>query len=102
METFMLPPCDAILFDFDGTLAIPNLDFADMRRQLNAFTIAQGVEVDDLAHLDMLAFMDAAMAWLNQQGGKRGDAYYRQADTLLQNIEIASAQRGGLLPGILE
>lgn len=98
----MLPSFDAILFDFDGTLAIPNLDFSDMRRQLNAFTAAQGVEVDTLAHLDMLALMDAAMAWLNQRGDERGNTYYRQADILLQDIEIASAQRGGLLPGILE
>lgn len=98
----MLPSFEAILFDFDGTLAIPNLDFADMRRQLNAFTAAQGVEVDELAHLDMLALMDTAMAQLNQRGGEQGNTYYRQADGLLQDIEIASAHRGGLLPGILD
>ncbi len=98
----MLPSFEAILFDFDGTLAIPNLDFADMRRQLNAFTEAQGIEVDDLSHLDMLALMDTAKAQLNQRGGDQGNAYYRQADTLLQDIEIASAQGGGLLPGIPE
>lgn len=98
----MLPSFEAILFDFDGTLAIPNLDFADMRRQLNAFTAAQGIEVDDLSHLDMLALMDTAMAQLNQRGGDQGNAYYRQADTLLQDIEIASAQDGGLLPSIPE
>ena len=28
LETTMLPPFDAILFDFDGTLAVLNLDFA--------------------------------------------------------------------------
>lgn len=98
----MLPSFDAILFDFDGTLAIPNLDFAEMRRQLDAFTTAQGIEVAGLAHLDMLALMDMAMSWLNQQGNERGNTYYRQAHGLLQDIEIASAQRGGLLPGILD
>lgn len=98
----MLPSFDAILFDFDGTLAIPNLDFAEMRRQLVAFTAAQGIEVDDLAHLDMIAMMDAAMAWLNQRGSGQGHIYYRQAHELLQDIEIAAAQSGGLLPGIPE
>lgn len=98
----MLPSFDAILFDFDGTLAIPNLDFVDMRRQLNAFTAAHGFEVDDLAHLDMLDLMHTAMAWLNQQSGERGTLYYRQAHILLQEIEIACAQRSGLLPGILD
>jgi len=98
----MLPSFDAILFDFDGTLAIPNLDFADMRRQLNAFTVSHGFEVDDLVHLDMLDLMHTAMAWLNQQSGERGTTYYRQADSLLQDIEIACAQRSGLLPGVLD
>jgi phosphoglycolate phosphatase len=98
----MLPSFDAILFDFDGTLAIPNLDFVDMRRQLNAFTAAHGFEVDDLAHLDMLDLMHAAMAWLNQQSGERGTLYYRQAHIFLQEIEIACAQHSGLLPGILD
>ena len=94
----MLPSFDAVLFDFDGTLAIPTLDFADMRRQLDALTAAQGVAVDDFAHLDMLALMEAAMAWLDQQVDGRGSAYYRQAEGLLQDIEIASAQGSGLLP----
>jgi phosphoglycolate phosphatase len=102
MENVMLPSFDAVLFDFDGTLAIPNLDFVDMRRQLNAFTTSHGFEVDDLAHLDMLALMDAARSWLNHQGGERGSTYYRQADRLLQDIEIACAQRSGLLPGVLD
>lgn len=102
MENVMLPSFDAILFDFDGTLAIPNLDFADMRRQLNAFTVAHGVEVDELDHLDMLALMDTVMTRLNQPGGERGHTYYRQADALLQAIEMAAAQGGGLLPGITE
>jgi phosphoglycolate phosphatase len=102
MESVMLPSFEAILFDFDGTLAIPNLDFADMRRQLNVFTASHGFEVDDLAHLDMLDLMHTAMAWLNQQSGERGSTYYRQADGLLRDIEIACAQRSGLLPGILD
>ncbi len=98
----MLPSFDAILFDFDGTLAIPNLDFAEMRRQLVAFTAAQGIEADDLAHLDMIAIMDTAMARLNQRGGERGHLYHCRAHELLQDIEIAAAQCGGLLPGIPE
>jgi phosphoglycolate phosphatase len=101
METIMLPPFDAILFDFDGTLAIPNLDFADMRRQLNAFTVSHGFEVDHHVHLDMLDLMHTAMTWLNQQSGERGNTYYRQADKLLRDIEIACARRSGLLPGVL-
>lgn len=96
----MLPSFDAVLFDFDGTLAIPNLDFAEMRRQLVAFTADQGIDVNELAHLDMIGLMDTAMAWLNRDGGERGHIYYQQAHELLQDIELEAAQSGGLLPGI--
>ena len=47
----MLPPFEAILFDYDGTLAVLNLDFAAMRRHLHAFTVAQGISPQELQHL---------------------------------------------------
>ena len=39
-----------ILFDFDGTL-VPNLDLADMRRQIAAMATAAGVP--DAVHADL-------------------------------------------------
>ena len=60
----MLPPFDAILFDYDGTLAVLNLDFAAMRRQLLAFTVAQGIAQQELHGLDILEMLAWATAWL--------------------------------------
>src|SRR6266581_1048469 len=72
----MLPPCEAMLFDFDGTLAILNLDFAAMRRRLLALTVAQGITPRELHGLDILE--------------------------LLQDMEVEAARSSGLLPGVPE
>lgn len=98
----MLPRFDAILFDFDGTLAIPTIDFDAMRERLTALTLAQGIAESEIAELYMLEIIDHATDWLNQRELGHGDIYSQQAKQLLQDIEIEAAQLSGLLPGILE
>ena len=55
-----------ILFDFDGTL-VPNLDLADMRRQIAAMATAAGVP--DAVHADLyiVEIIEASHAWLVAQ-----------------------------------
>jgi phosphoglycolate phosphatase len=98
----MLPPCEALLFDFDGTLAVHNLDFADMRRRLVCLTLEQGLPQELLHELPMLELIDHAATWLDTRAAGRGWAYFQQAQQLLQDIEVEAAQRGGLLPGAHE
>jgi phosphoglycolate phosphatase len=98
----MLPPFEAILFDYDGTLAILNLDFAAMRQQLFAFTVAQGVAPQELHGLDILEMLTWATAWLRQHAPERAARYAREAEQLIQDIEVEAAHRSGLLPGVPE
>jgi len=98
----MLPPFEAILFDYDGTLAIPNLDFAAMRRQLLTFTVAQGISPQELHGLDILEMLDWATAWLRQHAPEQAVRYAREAEQLIQDIEVEAAHRSGLLPGVPE
>ena len=56
----MLPPFEAILFDYDGTLALLNLDFAAMLRHLYTFTVAQGISPQELHNLDILKMLEWA------------------------------------------
>ena len=55
-----------ILFDFDGTL-VPNLDLADMRRQIAAMATTAGVP--DAVHADLyiVEIIEASRAWLIAQ-----------------------------------
>src|SRR6266446_8960441 len=98
----MLPPFEAILFDYDGTLAVLNLDFVAMRRQLLAFTVTQGIAHQELHGLDILEMLDWATAWLRQHHPEQAVRYARAAEQLIQDIEIEAARRSGLLPGVPE
>jgi len=98
----MLPPFEAILFDFDGTLAILNLDFAAMRQRLLAFTVTQGIVPHELHGLDILEMLERATALLHQRHPQQASDYSRDARQLLQDMEVDAAHRGGLLPGVLE
>jgi phosphoglycolate phosphatase len=98
----MLPPFDTILFDFDGTLAVLNLDFAEMRRQLLALTLSHGLPAEELHRLYMLEMVAYATAWLKQRRPEAAAAYFHEAEQLLQGIEIESARGSRLLPGIAE
>jgi len=101
-ETAMLPPFDTILFDFDGTLAVLNLDFAEMRRQLLTLTLSHGLPAEDLHRLYMLEMIVHATAWLQQRHPEAAAAYAYEAEQLLQGIEIEAARGSRLLPGIEE
>src|SRR6266542_1326957 len=98
----MLPPFEAILFDYDGTLAVLNLDFAAMRRQLLAFTLAQGIAHQELHGFDILEMLDWATAGLRQRHPEQAVRYAREAEQLIQNIEVEAARSSGLLPGVPE
>jgi phosphoglycolate phosphatase len=98
----MLPPFEAILFDYDGTLAILNLDFAAMRRHLHIFTVAQGISPQELQGLDILEMLDWATGWLRQHAPEQAERYAREAEQLIQDIEVQAAHSSGLLPGVPE
>jgi len=98
----MLPPFEAMLFDFDGTLAVLNLDFAAMRRRLLALTVAQGIPPQALHGLDILEMLDHATALLHQRHPEQATRFVREAQQLLQDMEVEAAYRGGLLPGVPE
>jgi phosphoglycolate phosphatase len=98
----MLPPFEAILFDYDGTLALLNLDFAAMRRHLHTFTVAQGISPQELHSLDILEMLDWATGWLRQHSPEQADGYARDAEQLIQDMEVEAARSSGLLPGVPE
>jgi phosphoglycolate phosphatase len=98
----MLPPFEAILFDYDGTLAVLNLDFAAMRQQLLAFTVTQGIAHQELHGFDILEMLAWATACLHQRHPEQAVRYAREAEQLIQNIEVEAARSSGLLPGVPE
>lgn len=98
----MLPPFDAILFDFDGTLAMLNLDFPAMRRQVMACALAHRVPAPSLHSLDILEIIAHTTDLLAQQHQEQAAAFTQEVNALLQAIEVEAAYQSGLLPGVQE
>jgi phosphoglycolate phosphatase len=96
----MLPPFEAILFDFDGTLAVLNLDFVAMRDRVLAFTLAQALPPETFEGLDILELIAHATVLLHQRYPESAEVFAREVEQILQEMEVTAAQHSGLLPGI--
>ncbi len=94
-----LESTDAVLFDFDGTLA-PNLDLADMRRQVVELTVAAGVPEDVYAGLYIVEVIEACAAWLATQNRADATLYEQRAHQLILDIELNAARSTQVFPGI--
>ena len=82
----------ALVFDFDGTLAVPTLDFTVMRREaLTALARHEPVpDRPDLPTMELLALVGT-----ETEAAKTGTAAALEA---IRNVEIEAAQRGSLFP----
>jgi phosphoglycolate phosphatase len=98
----MLKGIRAFVFDFDGTLAIPNIDFGLMRRQVNAIAARYGVDPDQFNHLYILEMIAVVAAQLGQPGVGRGGDFQREASEAILALEAECARTGGMLPGAVE
>lgn len=96
----MLPPFDALLFDFDGTLAVLKLDFDEMRQRLFALAVGQGLPPAELRGMFVLEMVDHATALLRDRQPALAAAFYRDAHQLIQDIEVEAARHSTLLPGV--
>ena len=87
----------AILFDFDGTLA-PNLDLVDMRRQIAALAAATQTPADVYADLYIVEIITATSAWMREQNQhKQADEFAAASHQRIIDIEIAAAKNTCLL-----
>lgn len=95
----MLEGMRAFIFDFDGTLAIPNIDFSLMRQQVDAIARQHGVDPADVSHLYILEMIDTVRAHLASTSDVGGEDFHREAHASILTLEIDCARRSGLLPG---
>jgi FMN phosphatase YigB (HAD superfamily) len=88
---------DAVLFDFDGTLA-PNLDLADMRRQVVDLTIAAGVPEEIYSGLYIIEVIEAGAAWLDKNNTAQATHYQHSAHQRILELELNAAGSNTSLP----
>ena len=89
---------DAVLFDFDGTLA-PNLDLPGMRRDVIEFTQSWGVPSSVWQDLYIVEVIDASAEWLKSKGAQ-AEQYFEDAHRIILDIELAQAEATDPFPGV--
>ena len=97
-DSHMFEGIQAFVFDFDGTLAIPNIDFGLMRRQVDTIAARYGVDPVSVRHLYILEMIETVRAQLGQTSDPRGEDFHREAHASILALEIDCAPRG-MLPG---
>ena len=90
---------DAVLFDFDGTLA-PNLDLADMRQQIVNLTVKAGVPSNIYENLYIVEVIEAGYEWLEARDADQAAHYQAQANQKIIDIEMAAAEATEVFPGV--
>jgi phosphoglycolate phosphatase len=92
----------AVIFDFDGTLAVLNLDFSTMKERVLALIRQFGVEEGAVRGKYLLEMIDEVYQVLSKEHRAGADEFFREARLILHRIEMEAAGRGSLIPGTKE
>lgn len=95
-------PIEVVAFDFDGTLALLNIDFPAMRASILDLIASYGVPLEELKHLFALEMIDGARKWILSRNDGRAAEFSERAEALIRAVEIDGADRGSLFPGVRE
>jgi phosphoglycolate phosphatase len=86
----------AIVFDFDGTLARLNIDFARMHAAVLALPLCRTVPEEKIAGLHTLEMIDAAAAFIAADDSRAAARFFREAHRAIAAIELEAARSGEL------
>ena len=90
----------AVVFDFDGTLAVLNIDFSEMREQVFELMRKYGVNEEKIEERYLLEIIDEVVQILSQKNTSTAETFYQEAHQILQEVELRAAEEGKLLPGV--
>ena len=93
---------NAVVFDFDGTLAFLNVDFKQMRRDIIELAASYGIPEDGLEGLFVLELIENVRQRIGRIGRGQKDDFSRRALRLVSNRELAGATISCLFPGVKE
>jgi len=89
----------AAIFDFDGTLAVLNIDFNVMREQVFELMKHYGVEEELIEERHLLEIIDEVYQILWEKDPSGAEEFYKEAHQILHEVEMRAAEEGRLLPG---
>jgi len=91
---------DTIIFDFDGTLARAEIDFAEMKKRLLALAASFGIREEELQESYVLELLEEINAALEGRGGEQAKLFSERAHSLIREMELEAARKGKVLAGV--
>jgi len=89
----------AVVFDFDGTLAVLNIDFSFMRERVFDLMKHFGVAEEWVGERYLLEIIDEVYQILYKKNPASAEDFYRKGHQILHEIEMKAAEKGSLIPG---
>lgn len=90
----------AIIFDFDGTLAVLNIDFSSMKERVFDLMRHYGIEEELIEERYILEIIDEVYQILWRDNPSSAEEFYQEAHQILHEIELRAAEKGRLIPGV--
>ena len=89
----------AIIFDFDGTLALLNIDFSSMRDRIFDLVRQAGIKESRIQEKYLLEIIDEVYEILRKEKPSGAEGFYQESHQVLHEIEMKAAGEGRLIPG---
>jgi len=89
-----------VVFDFDGTLAVLNIDFSEMREQVFQLMRKYSVNEEKIKERYLLEIIDEVVQILSRKNPAAAETFYEEAHQILHEVELMAAEEGKLLPGV--
>ena len=89
----------AFIFDFDGTLAVLNINFSSMRERLFDLMKRYGVKEEAIQERYLLEIIDEVYEILCERNPSGAETFYRESHLILHQVEMKAAEKGRLIPG---
>jgi phosphoglycolate phosphatase len=97
MKSTDLEKIKGIIFDFDGTLAVLNIDFFLMKTMVFSLFAEYGVNPDVIQQTYLLEIIDEVDLALRRRDPASAERFYRAAHSILHGIELKAAEEGRLI-----
>lgn len=99
MKSTSLQEVNAVIFDFDGTLAILNIDFSLMRERIFDLIKRYRVREEAIHEKYLLEIIDETYQILWNKDSSGAEDFYKKSHRILHKIEMQAAEKGSLIPG---
>jgi len=96
----LLSKIKAVIFDFDGTLAVLNIDFSFMKEQVFDVMKRFGVTEESIRETYLLEIISEVSQRLLKKKPAAAERFYEEAHRILHTIELRAAEEGRLMPGV--